>query len=44
MKKLLNSYRVWNKRRHAKSRDRLWNKLSKDEQLELMMMKVNGQI
>lgn len=42
--KIIDNLKVWNKRRHEKNRDRLWNKLTKDEQLELMLLVVNKQI
>lgn len=42
--KIIDNLKVWNKRRHEKNRDRLWNKLTKDQQLDLMLRKINGQI
>jgi len=42
MRKLINTMKSYRKILHARNRDRLWNKLTKEQQSELMMQKING--
>ena len=42
MGKFINSIKSINRARSLKNRDRLWNRLTKDEQLDLMLQKING--
>jgi hypothetical protein len=41
MNKIIEAVKEWNKKRHVKNRDRLWAKLTTEQQLDLMLWKVN---
>ena len=44
MNKIIDSVKSWNKERHERNRVRLWNKLTKLEQLELTLQVINREL